>query len=368
MSCNMDRDSLPGSSLCPHQPQSSDTSPGLMLVQLCHLAWVLGNPGCRVQGLPWGMGCLWLEAVWFVRGGCAWFARGVMLWRGHRKGCAPMRSCAGGSAVLSPTPMFWHGDLSASLMAGQCRGLSEGWQSDGEPGSQLGIALANCGCATAGRLWQLWQWCCPVWGHFGGSVWRAAACSAAWCVVLFLSSLGCMWEPWWWAAPHGAEHGRREQLLPQVVGQEAPVAGHSGTATLLGKGLEPLSVVEPEPARGRMCARPKPCTHPPRPAPALASRHLCPACPPLCHCVPELAGRRRRRQAGEGWREEHSSDASCSQLQPSREPNLASPFLSLRRPRLPAVEDARSIACPAGVLTAGTPPGGAWRPAGPEPV
>lgn len=109
---------------------------------------------------------------------------------------------------------------------------------------------------------------------------------------------------------------------------------------------------------------------PSRPAPPLPSPPATCALPVprRCHCVPGLAGRRRRRQAGEGWREEHSSDASCSQLQPSREPNLASPFLSLRRPRLPAAEDARSIACPRGVLTAGTPPGAGWRPAGPEPA
>lgn len=35
-------------------------------------------------------------------------------------------------------------------------------------------------------LWQLWQWSCPVWGHFGGSARRAVVCSAgvACCVIL----------------------------------------------------------------------------------------------------------------------------------------------------------------------------------------
>lgn len=227
-----------------------------------------------------------------------WFEKGVMLWRGHRKGCGPMSSCPGGSAVLSPTPMFWHGDLSASLMAGQRGGPVECWQSAGEPGSQLGTArhtvavLLRAGCGSCGNGAAL----------FGGTL--GAVCGGqlravlARCVLLFLSSLWCMWEPWWWAVPHGAEHGREDQLLPQVVGREALVAGDSGTATFLGKGLEPLSVVEPEPAWGG-CA-PAPAMHTPAPALRLPSH------PPPVPCLsPALslcarAGGEAEAEAGGG--------------------------------------------------------------------
>lgn len=201
-------------------------------------------------------------------------------------------------------------------------------------------------------------------GTLGAALGGQLCAVLVWCVVILVPSLGCVCEPRWWAVPPVLSTGEKSSSCPVWWGRMDRWQGTVVQPHRWAGDSDPwVPWSQSQRGSGRVPA-------PAVPAPRLSSSPATCALPVprRCHCVPGLVERRRRRQAGEGWREEHSSDASCSQLQPSREPNLASPFLFLRRPRLPAVEDARSIACPRGVLTAGTPPGAGWRPAGPEPV
>lgn len=290
------------------------------------------------------------------------------------KGCACISSCsrAGRLAVLGPTPMSWSGNLPASPMAGGCGGLSRGWQSAGEPGSWLGRAMARamrlCCCVQGSG--SCGRGAAPFGGTLGAARGGQSRAALAWCVALVLSPSGCVWEAQWWAEPHGAEHGREKQPLARAVGQDGPMAGDSGTAALPGRGLAPLGAVEPKPAGGRTCARPSrapPSPPPPRGCPRPPPPVPCPSPAAVTVCQGWRGGGGGGRRGKDGGRSTpvmlHAHSSS-----PPESPTWRAPSSSLRRPRLPAVEDARSIACPPGVLTAGTPPGAGWRPAGPEPV